>query len=98
MNKFMDTWTKQKGYPCVSIKINASSLEFEQTQFLSSGKHGDGLWVIPITFSLGLYPRRSFLLDTKLGSLNLSQLQAFTDGNSSFTEMDEEEIVKKLGD
>lgn len=54
------------------------------------------MWVIPITFSLGLYPKRSFLLDTKLGSLDLSQLQASTDGNSSSPKMDEEEIVKNL--
>ncbi|WOG88507.1 hypothetical protein DCAR_0207742 [Daucus carota subsp. sativus] len=70
VNKFMNTWTKQKGYPCVSIKINDSSLEFEQAQFLSSGRHGDGLWVIPITFPLGLNHKRSFLLDTKLRSFN----------------------------
>ncbi|KAL1829288.1 hypothetical protein ACET3Z_007700 [Daucus carota] len=96
VNKFMNTWTKQKGFPCISIKINDSSLEFEQAQFLSSGRHGDGLWVIPITFSLGLNHKRSFLLDTKLRSLTLSQLQASVDGSSSSTEMNEEEILKNL--
>lgn len=96
VNKFIDTWTKQKGYPCVSIKFNDSSLEFEQTQFLSSGMHGDGLWVISITFSLGLYHKRSFLLDSKRGRLDLSQLRASMDGSSSSTEMNEEEFVKNL--
>nr|XP_017235106.1 PREDICTED: aminopeptidase M1-like isoform X2 [Daucus carota subsp. sativus] len=96
VNKFINTWTKQKVFPCTSIKINDSSLEFEQAQFLSSGRHGDGLWVIPITFSLGLNHKRSFLLDTKLRSLTLSQLQASVDGSSSSTEMNEEEILKNL--
>ena len=67
-----------------------------QAQFLSSGRHGDGLWVIPITFSLGLNHKRSFLLDTKLRSSTLSQLQASVVGSSSSTEMNEEEILKNL--
>ncbi|KAI6679921.1 hypothetical protein NL676_033802 [Syzygium grande] len=40
VNKLMNSWTKQKGYPVVSIKIKDDKLEFEQSQFLSSGSHG----------------------------------------------------------
>ncbi|KAF7800944.1 aminopeptidase M1 [Senna tora] len=30
VNKLMDSWTKQKGCPVVSVKINNQKLEFEQ--------------------------------------------------------------------
>ncbi|KAL6344635.1 hypothetical protein AAG906_002541 [Vitis piasezkii] len=40
VNRLMNSWTKQKGYPVVSVKINNQKLEFEQTQFLSSGSKG----------------------------------------------------------
>lgn len=34
VNKLMNSWTRQKGYPVVSIRINDQKLEFEQV-FLS---------------------------------------------------------------
>lgn len=30
VNKLMNSWTKQQGYPVVSVKLNGSALEFEQ--------------------------------------------------------------------
>lgn len=30
VNKLMNSWTKQKGYPVVSVKIKDQKLEFEQ--------------------------------------------------------------------
>lgn len=30
VNKLMASWTKQKGYPVVSVKVNDQKLEFEQ--------------------------------------------------------------------
>lgn len=30
VNKLMNSWTKQKGYPVVSVKVNEQKLEFDQ--------------------------------------------------------------------
>ncbi|XVE53865.1 hypothetical protein DITRI_Ditri03aG0036000 [Diplodiscus trichospermus] len=66
VNKLMNTWTKQMGYPVVSVKVKDQKLEFEQSQLFSSGSHGDGQWIVPITFCCGSYDKKkSFLLQTK---------------------------------
>lgn len=33
VNKLMNTWTKQKGYPVVSVKLKGDMLEFEQVYY-----------------------------------------------------------------
>ncbi|XP_014500942.1 aminopeptidase M1 [Vigna radiata var. radiata] len=66
VNKLMNSWTKQKGYPVVSVKVNEQKLEFDQSQFLSSGAQGEGQWIVPVTLCSGTYEvRKSFLLQTK---------------------------------
>ncbi|KAL2346571.1 hypothetical protein Fmac_000571 [Flemingia macrophylla] len=66
VNTLMTSWTKQKGYPVVSVKINDQKLEFNQSQFLSSGAQGEGHWIVPITLCFGSYDvRKNFLLQTK---------------------------------
>ncbi|KAI6679923.1 hypothetical protein NL676_033804 [Syzygium grande] len=78
VNKLMNSWTKQKGYPVVSIKLKDDKLEFEQSQFLLSGSHGDGQWIVPITFCCGSYDaRQSFLLETKSASIDLQESGAW---------------------
>ncbi|KAJ0977914.1 hypothetical protein J5N97_013388 [Dioscorea zingiberensis] len=67
----MSSWTKQKGYPVVSVKVNDDCLEFEQSQFLSSGLSGDGLWMVPITICFSSYDaQKKFLLKTKSEKLD----------------------------
>ncbi|CAK9179919.1 unnamed protein product [Ilex paraguariensis] len=84
VNKMMDIWTKQKGYPLISVKSRDGFLEFEQSQFLSSGLHGEGQWTVPLTLSLGSYNKcKKFLLETKAGKLGISELYLYSDGNSS---------------
>ncbi|XVE97719.1 hypothetical protein REPUB_Repub03eG0042900 [Reevesia pubescens] len=66
VDKIMNSWTKQKGYPVVSVKMNNHKLEIEQSQFLYSGSRGDGKWIIPMTFCCGEYTsRKSFLMEKK---------------------------------
>ncbi|KAI5385389.1 AP-1 complex subunit mu-1-like [Lathyrus oleraceus] len=55
VNKLMTTWTKQQGYPVISVKVNNQNLEFDQSQFLSSGAQGEGQWIVPITLCFGSY-------------------------------------------
>lgn len=71
VNLIMNSWTKQKGYPVVSVKVNGDSLEFEQSQFLSSGLPGDGQWMVPVTLCFGSYDaQKKFLLKTKSEKLD----------------------------
>ncbi|XP_015084853.1 aminopeptidase M1 [Solanum pennellii] len=75
VNKLMNSWTKQQGYPVVSVKINDQKLECEQTQFLLSGSHGDGQWIVPLTLCCGSYEaRKSFLMQEKSEALDVKDL------------------------
>ncbi|XP_073014330.1 aminopeptidase M1-B-like [Typha latifolia] len=63
----MNSWTKQKGYPVISVKLNEHSLELEQTQFLSDGSSGSGMWIVPLTSCCCSYDSQTkFLLKAKL--------------------------------
>ncbi|KAG8657217.1 aminopeptidase M1 isoform X2 [Manihot esculenta] len=71
VNKLMNSWTRQKGYPVVSLKLKDQKLEFEQSQFLLSGSYGDGQWIVPLTLCCGSYDvKKNFLLQTKSGTLD----------------------------
>ncbi|TXG68455.1 hypothetical protein EZV62_003390 [Acer yangbiense] len=73
INSLMNCWTKRKGYPVIYVKSKDHILEFEQSQFLSSGLHGDGEWTVPITLALGSYDKRkNFLLESKFGTVDIS--------------------------
>ncbi|XP_059454325.1 aminopeptidase M1-like [Corylus avellana] len=75
VKRLMNSWTKQKGYPVVSVKVKENKLEFEQSQFLSSGSHGDGQWSIPITLCCGAYDlQKDFLLQTKSETLDIKEI------------------------
>ncbi|KAF7084371.1 hypothetical protein CFC21_088013 [Triticum aestivum] len=71
----MHSWTKQQGYPVVSVKLKDGKLELEQTQFLSSGSEGVGQWVVPITLCCCSYSvQQKFLFRGKQEDFNLSGL------------------------
>ncbi|XP_042039402.1 aminopeptidase M1-like [Salvia splendens] len=72
VNKLMNSWTKQVGYPVISVKLKDQSLEFDQSRFLFTGSHGDGEWVVPITLCCGSYDaRKNFLLQAKSETLDV---------------------------
>ncbi|KAM1016828.1 hypothetical protein EV2_047476 [Malus domestica] len=97
VSEMMDGWTKEKGYPVISVKAKEHILEFEQTQFLSSGSHGDGKWIVPITFSLGSYERRrNFLLETKSREVNISDLVDSSDNDLKDKEKYDEQLWVKV--
>ncbi|KAG9133475.1 hypothetical protein Leryth_013287 [Lithospermum erythrorhizon] len=80
VNKLMNSWTKQKGYPVVSVNIKDQKLEFDQSNFLLSGFPGDGQWIVPITLCYGSYNvRKSFLLQAKSESVDLNELLGASD-------------------
>ncbi|XP_068324437.1 aminopeptidase M1-like [Pyrus communis] len=74
VNKLMNSWTQQKGYPVISVKVKDQKLEFDQTQFYSSGSQGDGQWIVPITLSCGSYDvHKNFLLQAKSETLDIKE-------------------------
>ncbi|XP_048435335.1 aminopeptidase M1 [Pyrus x bretschneideri] len=74
VNKLMNSWTQQKGYPVISVKVKDQKLEFDQTQFYSSSSQGDGQWIVPITLSCGSYDvRKNFLLQAKSETLDIKE-------------------------
>ncbi|KAL3013375.1 hypothetical protein AAZX31_06G049800 [Glycine max] len=80
VNKLMTSWTKQKGYPVVSVKVNDQKLEFNQSQFLSSGAQGEGHWIVPITLCFGSYDVcKSFLLQSKSETHEVKEFLGSTD-------------------
>lgn len=80
----MDSWTKQKGYPVVSVILKEGKLQFEQTQFLSSGSLGNGEWIVPITLCCGSYTsQKKFLLKGKQEKLDVGELINSSNANSS---------------
>ncbi|WJZ94349.1 hypothetical protein VitviT2T_013220 [Vitis vinifera] len=84
VNSMMDTWTKQKGYPLISVKSKDNILELEQSQFLSSGSFGDGQWIVPISLCLGSYnTNKNFLLEGQVRTVDISELLYSSDSNLS---------------
>ncbi|CDP08301.1 unnamed protein product [Coffea canephora] len=84
VNKLMNSWTKQKGYPVVSAKLKDQILELEQSHFLLSGSPGDGQWVVPVTLCCGSYDsRKSFLLQAKSEAHDIKELLGASVSKSS---------------
>ncbi|KAJ4789146.1 Aminopeptidase M1 [Rhynchospora pubera] len=75
VKKVMSSWTKQQGYPVVSVKKSDGKLELNQTQFLSSGATGSGQWIVPVTFCCGSYDaQKKFLLEDVHSKVDLTGL------------------------
>ncbi|XP_043706701.1 aminopeptidase M1-like isoform X3 [Telopea speciosissima] len=91
VRKLMDTWTKQMGYPVLYVKSKNQIIEFEQSQFLSSGSHGQKDWIVPVTLCIGSYKRRkNLLIETKSGNLDISSLCCSSDGSARTYELNQE--------
>ncbi|KAF5186168.1 Aminopeptidase [Thalictrum thalictroides] len=74
VNKLMYSWTKQQGYPVISVNVRGNKLEFEQSQFMLSGVHGNGQWIVPISLCCGSYDvRKNFLLQTKSDAVDIME-------------------------
>ncbi|KAK3415642.1 hypothetical protein EUGRSUZ_J02678 [Eucalyptus grandis] len=93
VTNLMDTWTKQKGYPLLSVNLNGHILKFEQSQFVLSGLAGEGLWIVPITLCLGSYERqKKFLLKARCAEIDMSDL--FNSSSNSLGLSEENDLEK----
>ncbi|KAF4365814.1 hypothetical protein G4B88_012879 [Cannabis sativa] len=74
VNMLMSSWTKQTGYPVISIKVKDQKLEIQQSRFLYVGSHGVGKWIVPITLCCGSYDNQiNFLLESNSGALDMNE-------------------------
>nr|XP_043614799.1 aminopeptidase M1-like isoform X2 [Erigeron canadensis] len=97
VNKLMDIWTKQTGFPLIYVKLEDSTLEFEQTRFMSLGLQGEGQWIVPITLSVGSYRNsKNFFLETKMGKLDVSDLYHSYPSSSHSNGNTNQEVAEKL--
>lgn len=96
VTSLMECWTKQKGHPVVYVNCKDNLLEFEQSQFVSSGLQGDGKWTIPITLSFGSYNnQKNFLLESQSQRVSISEILPSSNGKlCSFKECDETLWIK----
>ncbi|KAI5398468.1 hypothetical protein KIW84_064020 [Lathyrus oleraceus] len=86
VNKLMTTWTKQQGYPVVSVKVNNQNLEFDQVPLhptfslvsftiLVKWCSREGQWIVPITLCFGSYDvHKNFLFQTKSETRDVKEL------------------------
>ncbi|KAJ8484959.1 hypothetical protein OPV22_017444 [Ensete ventricosum] len=88
----MSSWTKQKGYPAVYVKIKGHELEIDQSQFLSDGTLSDGQWIVPLTFCFGSYDvRKKLLLRTKVDKFDMMELLGLQGGKPGLSEESSQE-------
>ncbi|KAG6397974.1 hypothetical protein SASPL_139424 [Salvia splendens] len=76
VDKIMNMWTKQKGYPVIAVKLKGTTCEFEQAHFLSSALDSDAEWIVPVTLCVASYENQmKFLLEAKYGQLDIGDLE-----------------------
>ncbi|PIA42941.1 hypothetical protein AQUCO_02000412v1 [Aquilegia coerulea] len=87
VSKLMNSWTKQQGYPVISVNFRGNKLEFEQSQFMSSGAYGDGQWIVPISLCCGSYDfRKNFLLQAKSDAVDVMELLGASNATNNIVE------------
>ncbi|XP_065045657.1 aminopeptidase M1-B-like [Musa acuminata AAA Group] len=92
VKNMMSSWTKQKGYPTVYVKIKRHELEIDQSQFLSDGTLGDGQWIVPLTLCFGSYDvQKKLLLKTKVDKLDIMELLGLQEGKPGLSEESSQE-------
>ncbi|XP_017269434.1 leucyl-cystinyl aminopeptidase [Kryptolebias marmoratus] len=81
ISKMMSSWTSQKGFPLVTVSRKGDQVTLSQEPFLLTSDntaHSSSLWNIPVTYvsdscSLTLECRQVFTLESKTGTLNVSE-------------------------
>jgi len=79
VRELMDTWTKQTGYPLLTVSMDTSSgkkqLKVSQKRFFSSPVHASTpssqLWVVPVSIATSTGQRIDFVLKTESTTVDL---------------------------
>ncbi|KAK0400813.1 hypothetical protein QR680_015467 [Steinernema hermaphroditum] len=75
----MSCWTKQIGYPVVTVALNDSkeALEFSQERFLASGKktQNEEIWQIPLNIEVGKDYANTSLWTSKEGEFQSGRIE-----------------------
>jgi tricorn protease interacting factor F2/3 len=70
VNRIMEGWISQEGFPVVTVSLVGSKLVLEQERFLLTGGTSKQTWPIPVTMTLD-GKTQSLLLDKKTAEVNL---------------------------
>ncbi|MBA0577264.1 hypothetical protein Golob_027799 [Gossypium lobatum] len=94
IDKIMNSWTKQEGYPVLSVKMKNQTLEIKQSRFLYAGSHDRCRWIIPITYCCGDYDSLiSLLMEKKSETYDIKDLLSnITDPARSWIKLNVEQI------
>ncbi|KAB1996307.1 hypothetical protein ERO13_D13G194700v2 [Gossypium hirsutum] len=94
IDKIMNSWTKQEGYPVLSVKMKNQTLEIKQSRFLYAGSHDRCQWIIPITYCCGDYDSLiSLLMEKKSETYDIKDLLSnITDPARSWIKLNVEQI------
>lgn len=96
IKKIMDCWTKQTGFPFISVSKNGSKLQLKQERFFYTDKKDKTLWHIPIAMNqngkLNYYDMKEKELELNHDGLpNINSSQA-----GYFIVKYEKELLKKI--
>ncbi|NON61783.1 M1 family metallopeptidase [Acidianus sp. RZ1] len=64
VDRIMESWIKQEGYPLITVSINGSKVKLEQKRFMQDGSTDEKTYLIPITIEIN-GKRTEMLLDEK---------------------------------
>ncbi|KAF2304318.1 hypothetical protein GH714_029844 [Hevea brasiliensis] len=74
IDEIFDAISYRKGASVIRMLQSYLGAECFQSQFFSSGSHGDGQWIVPITLCCGSYDvKKNFLLQTKSETLDAKE-------------------------
>ncbi|EQD57481.1 hypothetical protein B2A_04774, partial [mine drainage metagenome] len=70
VDRILETWTSQPGYPVLTVTRHGSTATLEQKHFLYLGKPTERLWPVPVTYRQGSREGR-LLLEGPKGEIRL---------------------------
>src|SRR5713101_4505609 len=71
VNRIMQAWISQAGYPIVTVSLSNGKLHFEQERFLLAGGIEKQTWPIPVAMTVDGKTQR-FLFDKEKSEINLA--------------------------
>ena len=95
VNKMMDSWIRQVGFPLVKAELKKSSIQLEQKRYLKENntRHQKGLWSIPI--SLGSKNPQKKLMSQKKTNMKLVQKPILNSGKFGFYRVQYDEKLRE---
>lgn len=96
VKQMMNSWTKQTGYPMISINLNNNKLKLRQERFFYLNQKNSQLWNIPIEINVK-GKKTYYLMTTKEAEIDFSYDMALNKSQVGFYRIKyEEKLFNKL--